>query len=403
MLVILTLTLTVLAFGHQVYGADQVAIGIVLNEVMKDIGAPLALGGLLATLFGLGQVISSNPAGLIIERRGPRFALCLGIGIFSLFTLLTGLARTYLDASFYRVCFGIGQGVWNVTYYSTIGMLFAERRGLANAVLGLMFPIGVLWGAPATAIAFVWSGDWRTPFYVLGIVGFLITAIIILAVKSSTFKRPGSQVTARGNQPKSAESFLSILKVRNVALGCIIGMFFALTFSSILALYPTYLRTVLGMDPVTSGVIMSLQTWPWIIVAPIFLTISDRYGRKWFLCYYGLFSAFAVYYMFHLPPENFVLAGAVSFIYGVAGAGAFSMIMIFIQDSVKESKIGASTGLVNSFIYIGVTVAGPITGYIVSLWGWAFAGYWLAGCGVVFFIAALVVKETWVRKISGRQ
>lgn len=387
-------SLIVLAVGHQIYGADQISIGIVLNEVMEYLGTPLALGGLLATLFGVGQIVGSNPAGWILERRGPKFTFSLAMGIFSLFTFLTGFVVSYWDAAIYRVCFGIGQGVWNVTYYSTIGKMFAKRRGLAAGVLGVMPSIGMLWGAPATALMFVSSGNWRLPFFLLGILGFLILFLIILTAGSIPSKEQSPSLVQR----ERAESHTSVLKNRNVFLGSIIGVFFALSFSSIAALYPTYLRTALHFDPIAAGIIVSVQTWAIIAVAPIFLILSDRYGRRRFLCYYGLSQAAAAYLMFHVPVGNFPLAVAANFIYGVAGAGTFPMVMIFMQDSVPYAKIGASTGFANLFLYVGVTAAGPITGYVASLLGWSFAAYWLVACGIVFFAAAFFIKEMRVRK-----
>jgi hypothetical protein len=40
-------------FGHQIYAADQIVLGVVLVSVMKDIMLPLFLSGMVTTLFGL--------------------------------------------------------------------------------------------------------------------------------------------------------------------------------------------------------------------------------------------------------------------------------------------------------------------------------------------------------------
>ena len=375
-----------MALAHQVYAADQVNIGIILQDLMKELRAPLVLGGFLATLFGLGQVVGSNPAGWLVERKGISLSLLLGLFTFSLFTLLTGLSLGYWDAGLYRVGLGLGQAVWNVAFFSYVGTLFAGRRGLGMAILPLNYPIGIVWGAPATALIAVWWGSWRAPFYLFGLFGFLVLVFLILAIRSIAPRPIDTKMAV------SIKYYLSVLRTRNVTLGSLVALFYGLNFASILALYPTYLRSVVMFDPITAGTVMSLQMWVPIILAPFVLILSDKFGRKPFLSSFGLVAAFSLYLMFHIPPEDFSSAALANLLYGVSGAGTFALIVAFMQDSVPHERVGVATGLANFFIYVGVTVAGPISGFITSLLGWAMTSLWLIFLSVGLFMAAFLSK-----------
>lgn len=383
------LTVVPLMFAHQLYAADQIILGVVLTDMMKDIDLSIFLGGAIVTLFGVGVLIGSMLAGWIAQEKGFKFSASVGILIFSLFTFLTGFSSSAWDISLYRVCMGIGQGVWNVAYYSIIGTLFVEKRGFLTAIAGNMYILGLLWAYPFATLIRIWSGSWRLPLNIFGLLGFLTLIIILLTLK------PDRRALAKSNVDVKDESLLSILRNRNVLLGCLMGVFQSLTFFSVTSFYPTYLTSAIHFDPLLSSILMSIQTWSIFMVTPIILLLSDRYGRKPFLCLMGLSLASITYFMFNLNliEANFTSAAIASIIYGVAGSGGFPLILAFVQDSVTRAEIASATSLFTVAYYVGTIATGPITGYITYSLGWTATGLWLTFCCLMFFLLAIMTKR----------
>lgn len=380
------LVMVPLMLGHQIYAADQIILGVFLKSIMEDIALPLFLSGMIATLFGAGIIIGSMLAGWIVQRRGFRFTVSFGILCFSIFTFLTGFSMSALDISLYRVAMGIGEGVWNVAYYSIIGTLFSDRRGFASAIAGNMYILGILWAYPLASVIFVWFGSWRLPSQIFGLLGLFALAIILLTLKPL--------VSAASNRREAGgDNNRSFLLNRNILLSCFMGFFNSLVFYSITSFYPTYLMSGLGYDPIVSSALMSMQTWSMFITAPLILYLSDRHGRKPFIYLASLSTAFIVYFMFHLAGSNFATASIACLAYGVANCGGFPMILAFVQDFVKKEKIAFATGIFNIAFYTGTIAAGPVTGFIISTLGWEVTGIWLATCSLLYFLSATIAKQ----------
>lgn len=384
----LILTVIPLMLGHQLYAADQIILGIVLVDIMKEITLSIFWSGLITTFFGVGILIGSMLAAYVARRKGLKFTISVGLLGFSLFTFLTGFSLCIWDLLFYRISMGIGEGIWNVAYYSVIGTFFAKKRGFANAIAGNMYLLGLLWAYPFSGIILVSSGSWRLPLHIFGLLGFFVLLLLLLTLRSDAWTTTPPQTEA------NSERLLFVLKNRNVNSGCLMGIFNALLFFSVAGFYPTYSMLMLGFDSFQSSVLMSVQSWLMFVTSPIILFLSDRYGRRLFLYFTSLLSAIAVYFMFNLPRGNFALAAMASLFYGVASAGGFPLLLAFVQDSVTGASIVPATSLFTVAFYIGTITAGPVTGYIISSLGWEHASLWLALCCFMWFLIAVLTKPT---------
>ena len=135
--------------------------------------------GLLWALFTIGYMLCAVPIGLLADRvsRTRLFALC--IIVWSLATVLSGMAQTKFVLYVARVCIGIGEAGCLVIGPSLISDLFRKRvRGKALSMFYVAMPLG-------GAAAFIMSGilmklgfSWREMFVLAGAPGFLIAVFI---------------------------------------------------------------------------------------------------------------------------------------------------------------------------------------------------------------------------------
>src|SRR5690348_16529868 len=132
-----------LAIGFASVAWTRLGLAIILPEVMKGIGVTsLALGGLVSTFTVLGTGIAEPLLGRLSDVVSRRMALALGLGLFSLFCLLTAFASNLPQMMVVRILLGMSQGLFIPTYLAFVGSAFGKRRGIAIAALVGVFTLG---------------------------------------------------------------------------------------------------------------------------------------------------------------------------------------------------------------------------------------------------------------------
>jgi MFS family permease len=156
--VVAAISTTVSAFGVFL-PVLSAAFGWTRGAISVALSINLALGG--AAAFAVASVA---------DRRGPRGVLALTVLIGAAGLLLTSrisaLWHFYVS---YGVMVGIGFSSVYVLTTATVARWFAERRGLAFAVVLSGFNLGWLIGGPVAAVLIARLG-WRGAYAVLGLI-----------------------------------------------------------------------------------------------------------------------------------------------------------------------------------------------------------------------------------------
>ncbi|HXF73579.1 MAG TPA: MFS transporter [Actinomycetota bacterium] len=125
----------------------------------------------LYTAYNLAATLASLPAGRLVDRRGPRAALGLGVGLFLLSYLgfAAGGAGALLPGAAF-VLAGLGIGCVETAEHAAVARLTPdELRGSAFGVLGAVQSVGnlvasgttgLLWSALSPGVAFLWPVAW---------------------------------------------------------------------------------------------------------------------------------------------------------------------------------------------------------------------------------------------------
>jgi ACS family glucarate transporter-like MFS transporter len=117
------------------------------------------------------------PGGWFADRFGPRLALAGMVGLWSLFTFLTGTVHSLLPLLAVRFLFGVGEaGAFPGSARTFYNWLPASERGIANGVLfsGAMIGGGISYPICAWLLK---AAGWRRMFFLLAIPGFLWAAL----------------------------------------------------------------------------------------------------------------------------------------------------------------------------------------------------------------------------------
>ncbi|MGI8642345.1 MAG: spinster family MFS transporter [Pyrinomonadaceae bacterium] len=187
---------------------DRQILGAVGEPIRKEFGLSDAALGALGTAFTLLYAFVGVPLGRLADKIGRKSILSVGVFVWSLLTVGSGLAQNFWQIFALRLGVGVGEASCAPAATSLIGDLFpASWRAKALSIFMLGLPVGV-------ALSFAVSGTiakeygWRAAFFVAGIPGILC-AIAVLFIREP--KRGASEQHDIGAQKRDGSPYRLIL------------------------------------------------------------------------------------------------------------------------------------------------------------------------------------------------
>jgi len=309
LLVFLTL-LNVLNF------VDRQLIASLAPLLIADLGLSRAQIGLLV---GFAFVVFYTVMGMALGTAADRFSrprlIAAGLGLWSLMTAVSGLARSFLHLAIPRMLVGVGEATLTPAALSMLGDVFPARRlALASGVYYAGIPLG-------TALSLFVAGwiapryGWRACFYALGAVGLALVVVLLPLRDPRQLRRDGGHGPGgAASGPSLGEIGRTLLRtVRDVpAFGLAIAGGTLLVFASAAALHViTWLVEERGLPfaraAFTAGAIAAVAGFTGNMAGGWFADWCQRRwpaGRLWSLVVLTLgFAPFTAAF-FLLPPDR---------------------------------------------------------------------------------------------------
>jgi EmrB/QacA subfamily drug resistance transporter len=171
-------TLVAVAVGTFMLLLDVTIVNVALPDIGQDLDASLADLQWVIDAYALTLAAFQLTAGSLADRFGRRMLFAIGITVFTLGSLLCGVAGSPAFLAIARACQGVGGAVMFSTGLALLSSAFQGReRGTAFGVFGAVTGIAVAVG-PVVGGALVSGFSWRWIFFVnlpVGIVALLIT------------------------------------------------------------------------------------------------------------------------------------------------------------------------------------------------------------------------------------
>ncbi len=172
---------------------DQNIVGTALPRIVTDLQGN-GLYTWVVTAYLLTSTITVPLYGKLSDVYGRKILLFVGITIFLVGSLLSGLSQNMTELILFRGLQGLGAGALFPIALAVIGDLFTPRergryQGLFGAVFGLSFILGPFIGGYLTD-----NISWHWVFYVNMPVGFAALAVIAVALPNF---HPNTGITAR--------------------------------------------------------------------------------------------------------------------------------------------------------------------------------------------------------------
>lgn len=266
--------LAILMLAFMIAMVDRVILALLVEPIQRDLGLSDTQFGLLNGLaFAFFYLFMSVPIARLADRTSRRRIIAIGISLWSLMTMLCGMAQTTAQLFLARIGVGVGESSLSPAAYSMMADMFpSEHIGRAYGIYsaGALIGFGASFLIGGSIIAFVEQSDaiilpvvgalrsWQAVFMLVAIPGFVISALM-LTVKEPGRRGPIATSSERHDVRQKAElrrfvmRHLKFLLVYFLAFGCLGMLLFG-----ILTWLPALLGRTYGIDQATAGIALGI-------------------------------------------------------------------------------------------------------------------------------------------------
>jgi len=365
-----------------------------LNALMPFVEPELQLSGtqigLLAGGLSFSWAIAAFFVGKLSDSLGKRkLLLIIATVAFSLCSFLSGIATSFLFLFAARLLMGAAEGgVMPISHAMVASEVDPARRGLAQGVaqnLGSNLLGSFL--APVVLVAFATAFSWREAFYLAAVPGILSAALIWFLLREP-------EPVVHHEDGGDSMTILQALKVRNMWIAVVVGIFMVAHFVITWAFMPLFLVQGKGMDPQTMSWVMGSLEIAAAIYSIVISGLSDIIGRKPVMVVLPLLSVVGPIGALYFDGSAFVLAAI--FFVGWAVNGIFPIFMATIPSETFSARHHATVlGLaMGSCEILGGVFGPPVAGALNDLFGLETFLWVLMVLAVISGFVAMGLKET---------
>ncbi|HTQ99847.1 MAG TPA: MFS transporter [Candidatus Acidoferrum sp.] len=374
---------------------DRNATGFLMPFIQPELGLDNSQVGMLSSALSLTWAVSAFGIGLIANRFSRKTLLVLTSLAFSLCSVMSGLAGSFMMLFATRLLMGLAEGgimpVSQAMIHTEISPL---HRGLAMGVAqGFGSSLMGSFVAPVVLVAFATALGWRNAFFLTALPG-LVTVALMAALIKPPLAAPVQQVQTQ----RMAWSVL--FGNRNIVLCVLIGILLVSYLVVCWAFMPLYLTQVSGYDAETMGWLMGALGISATIASTAIPAWSDRIGRRWPMIVLPAIGMILPLAALYYSGSTWSLAAL--FAIGWAVTGVFPLFMATIpSESISESHVAAALGLcMGSSEILGGVLSPTIAGIAADKFGLQAPLWMLFLFSLVAGVLALGIRETAPKKLA---
>jgi EmrB/QacA subfamily drug resistance transporter len=406
------LTLAAVSFGLFMIMLDNTVVNVALPSIQRDLDADLSELQWIVTGYALTFAALMLVGGKLADAYGRRLIFVVGIAVFTVASLLCGLASSGEMLIAARVLQGVGAALMNPATLSIIAATFPPRErgtaiGIWAGVSALALAIGPLVGGFITEHL-----DWSWIFFVnvpVGILGIAATYLFIDESRDETHVRldlPGlatsgiglfaltyglieantygwSSTRIVGSFVLAGVSLLAFLQLerrqRDPMLPLelfrsgtytganLVVLLVALAMFGVFFFVSLYLQNILGYSAVQTGAAFLPLTILIILVAPIAGKTSDRIGSRGLMTAGMILIAAQLVLLSRLSVDARFWDLFPAFVIGGIGMGlTMTPSAAAATRSVPVDKAGVGSAVLNSARQVGGTMGIAVMGAIIA-------------------------------------
>lgn len=382
--------------------ADRSILAISLQAIKKSFDLTDAQAGMLPSLLQVGVAIFLIPTSILADRLGRRKVIMGMALIWSLFTVITGLAGKLWHLLLARFMVGTGEAGYQPAGQTWLGLAFPkEIRTRIIAVFMMCTPIGVALGLFLGGWLLNATQDWRTAFFIFGVPGILLAFVVPFLPDYKAPRTEGEGVLSKAYFRQWGTFF----KIKSYWLFMASSTFLFFLFFAVQAWTPTLIMRAYNMDPLATGKVMG-TIGLLNIFAPVAGMLADgwqkrnKVGRPLFLIV-GTFFTLALILV------SLILVGKAPFriylpaylIAALSSACLYPVLTVLVHDVVPVPVRSTAIGIQMTISQLLGGVLGPVfVGVVSDATGGGYQGivnglYWTIPVAALSIITTLIMLK----------
>ena len=379
---------------------DRITLSIGNTQIRSELGLSIGQMGILLSAFSWAYAASQLPAGVLVDKVGPRRLLAAAVFCWSTAQLTAGFVFSLAPFIASRMALGVFEAPTAPTQARMIANWFDRaHRGLPMGVANVGSSLGAVLSPPIlTWIMLVWG--WRTMFIVMGVVGMAFSLLWFLLYRDpedaplsdADRARTGIDVATHRDPVRMAE-WARLFRSR-VTWGLVLGNFGAIYVTWLfIAWLPGYLVMQQHVSLMRTGFYAAIPQFFGVLGALTGGWVCDRCAawgmglvnsrRVPLIC--GLIGSAVFTLPVALTHDTGLALTCIAlavFCSNVTSSAAWTLVT-----AVAPERYMASVGsMQNCGGYFGAAVAPIVTGYIVEGTG-GFAPAFVVGSAMATFAA----------------
>lgn len=370
---------------------DRQAVFSIYPILKTELGFTDVQLGLIGTVFSFIYGVGSPIAGQIGDKFSQSRLVVLSLILWSLCTMLTGLATSVVLFLVCRALLGISESLYMPAAISLTGSAYPPgARSRAVGILKTAQIFGVVFGGWFSG-TMADRGQWRAAFFILGIMGLLYAIPYHLALK-----RSAGSIHA---ETKKSGSMLAIVPLVKIPSYLLLGAVFALHSFGLWLLYawlPTFFREKFSLGLADASLAATIYLQGATLVG---MTgggwLADRLYRRW---HAARFYAIGLGLLFCAPCyhllgsfDSLLYTKLISIAVGLGTGLVMANVFAAGFEIVPVDTRASSVGFLNLFSAVGAGL-GPLLG-----------GMWKQSLGIAHLmtVAGLICAGTGVLMLIG--
>lgn len=429
---------------------DSTIVATALSSIQHGLHANLNWTGWTITAYQLTALTVMPLVGRISDEWGRKRIFMACMAIFTLSSLLAGLATNIHGLILFRALQALGGGSFMPSAVGIVGDYFPESRAKAIGLFTSIFPLGGIIG-PALGGWILDISSWRYIFYVnipIGILVLIMSYFLLEPdpkIKHTQVDILGAELFAgmmlsfmyfmtrigedpsrlsspltwffilmavvflfgfiwRENRAVSPILEISLLKSRSFVILNVLNFIYGICVFGLLAFIPYYSQIAYGMTNFASGTLLTARALGMIGTAALTSMFLNRTGYRLPMTFGFLFIALSilslspswhsVHFLGFVLTDFWWLAGIIFFSGVGVGLAAPSSNNAAIE--LMPDKISAISGLRGMFRQSGGVVGTSTVVLILSLFSDKILGFRYIFGGMTFILLASLTLIRWV-------
>ncbi len=368
--------------------SGRAALGLVMPVWQADFGWSSSFISSVGAGALIVMAIVAPFAGRLVDRKGPRFALSLGLGALTIGCLLVATMNS-------KIVFIIGFGGFSAIGFGIVAThvvatavvkVFQNNQGLATGIATSGATGGQFLIVPLIA-ALLAYGSWRWSFAVLGVASLLLMPCIMTAIRGRSAEAGEAAADGSGQAPIADDTWFVL---RNPAFHVLFWSFLICGFTTtgVIETHLLPFASFCGFPPVPSAAAYGLLSAVNLVGMIAAGWLTDRVNRPMLLAAIYLLRGMTFLLLAYLPGTSIETLFLFAILFGAVDYSTVPVTASLVASHVGVRVMGLAMGLISAGHAIGGAAGTFLGGYVFDATGgyellW-FSSLWLAaGAGVM--------------------